>query len=329
MASHKFILSAGHRNTNRGGANNEINWTPGATRALRDAIVARGGEAFIIQELRGENDFINAGLQTVAQMCVTESKTKGPFDAYLSMHYNGGGSPGFHIIFPSAGTESKATNPVDVELCRKIRDAVRATGTVRMLSWTADSPGVMAEQETGVGAQGYRLGEFVGTLDMRSTTARVILEASSIDVASERAYINDARWVRDVYAEAIVDGLEAQFGKFSDAPVPQPVPVPERIAPSLLPALEQLKNHPDTEIPALVKDGNDWWFFIGRDVQARVDTPRLLYAVADSPRLGPDIKAGETFYVWFGTFADDGYPYGYTRWGTRVRLWDTDLGIRS
>lgn len=333
--SHKFILSMGHRNENRGGANNEINWTPGATRALKEAIIARGGEAWIIQEESGSgSEWYPGGLQSAATACVNLAKTKGPFKAYISMHYNGGASPGFHAIFPdswSAG-DQKANNPLDVRLCRRIRDAVKATNTVRMLSWTADSPGVMSERETGVGAQGYRLGEFYGTLGFRATTARVILEASSIDVASERAYINDPNWVRHVYCEAIVDALEDEFGAFredgGEAPIEPEQPDTQYATPSFRPALEALKHIDAADIPFMVKDGDDWWFLVDREVQAITDTPRLQYAHPDSAHVGPIIPSGTSFYVWFAVIGADGLPYGYTLWGTRIRLWETDFGVR-
>lgn len=236
MATHRFILSAGHRNEDRGGAKSEINWTYPSCLAIKDAIEQRGGRAWIIQEEDGDTDptFCHGrGLQNAAWLCTELAKTVGGVDAYISSHYNGGASPGFHAIFPDArsGVDVKGNNSLDVTLCRTIRDKVKATNTVKMLAWTRDSPGVMSEQETGVGAQGYRLGEFVGTLPFRDTTARVITEASSIDVASEAKYITDPVWVRDVYAEAIVDALESVFGVFrAEAPTP-PKPKPQPLLP--------------------------------------------------------------------------------------------------
>lgn len=335
MATHKFILSMGHRNTNKGGANGEYAWTPGATRALRDAIVARGGEAYIIQEERGTGEFYNGGLQAAASACVELAKTKGPFKAYISSHYNGGGSPGFHAIFPDArsGEDTKANNSLDVKLARAIRDRVKATNTVRMLSWTADSPGVMSEKETGVGEQGYRLGEMVGTIGFRDQTARVIIEASSIDVASERTYINSPQWVRNVYSEAIVDALEDVFGKFAgqgNKPIPAPDPEPEKPSqfarPIFRPELDQFKTREPAATPQAIRVGDVWWNFFDRDVQAVKATPRLR-DIKGEDKVGGDIASGETFYVWFSTVAN-GELYGYTKWGTIVRLSDTDLGVR-
>ena len=105
MATHKYILSAGHRNTNGGGAKNEINWTYPSVIALKDAIEDRGGKAWIVQEEDGDGDktrYVSGGLQAAAAKCVDLASKYGPFDAYISCHYNGGPSPGFHAIFPDS-----------------------------------------------------------------------------------------------------------------------------------------------------------------------------------------------------------------------------------
>lgn len=330
MATHRYILSCGHRNQNGGGARNEINWTYPATVALKAAIEARGGKAWIIQEEDGDKDptrFLDGGLQQAAARCVALEKVHGPFTAYLSSHYNGGASPGFHAIFPDGANDTKAMNPLDVALCRTIRDRVKATNTVRMLSWTADSPGVMSEKETGVGAKGYRLGEFVGTLGFRQTTARVILEASSIDVASEAAYINDPHWVRHVYSEAIVNALEDVFGTMSGAvdpiPAPQPTPAPIYAKADPIPELGTL--------PAYVRLANGAQLVrVDLTVQAVHDTPRLRWADAKSPTVGPHVKAGERFAVSYLIIKPENALFWYSPYATRfvfddVKVYDADV----
>jgi len=330
MASHRYVLSAGHRNVNRGGANNEINWTYPSVVALKAAIIARGGKAWIVQEEDGDADnsfYVNGGLQQAAQKCVSLATKYGTFDAYISSHYNGGASPGFHVIFPDAptgGADVKAGNSTDVRLCRRVRDAVKATGTVRMLSWTADSPGVMSERETRVGSEGNRLGEFYGTLGFRATTARIILEASSIDVASERAYINDPRWVRDVYSEAIVDALEAEYGKFSTNPVP--VPTSEYAKPVVIPELVLFRDRDDSLVPAAITTAlYGPLYFIGRDVTVTNPTKRNR-DTEGTVVVGVDLKAGEKFYAWFGG-VKAGRPFIVTKWWTIIWLADTDAGV--
>jgi hypothetical protein len=334
--AHRYVLSAGHRNTNRGGASGEIEWTYPSCIALKKAIEARGGQAVIVQEEDGDGDpsfFKNGGLQEAARTCQDLADSNDPFNAYISSHYNGGASPGFHAIFPDgkSGTgDSKADNPKDVDLCRAIRDRVKATNSVAMLSWTADSPGVMSERETGVGAQGFRLGEFVGTIGIRSTTARVVIEAGSIDVARERAFINDKDWVRNVYAEAVVDALEEVFGAF---PRSKAELSDEFVAPKPRPALTQYRDRDEVSIPAAINDDNRWYFWIGQEVTVIKQTPRMQTADENAPSVGPDLmpasadEPADRFFAAWGSVADNGRPFTHTFFDTRVWLDDTDFGV--
>lgn len=317
MATHRYIISMGHRNTDRGGAYREYDWTPGAARALRDAIKARGGQAWIIQEERGNGNFYNGGLQAAARACVDLARSLGPFDAYISMHYDS--SPGFHAIYPNGANDTKAMNPLDVRLCEAMAKRVAATKTVRMKTWTAHAVGVMDEKETYVGSQGYRLGEFVGTLGFRDTTARVITEASGV---GDDKYLHDPKWVRNVYAEALVDALEDVFGKFKGTkPEPQPEPEPE-------PQPEYEKADPIEAVAALpfyVKlDNGAQMVRVDLSVRATTATPRRKWAHAQSPKIGPDIRKGEEFKVDYLIINADGSLYWYTPWATRVALADTE-----
>lgn len=297
MATHKYILSAGHRNENRGGARGEIDWTYGSVVALKAEIEARGGQAWIVQEHDGDSDDTfcrGRGLQNAARRCVELANEFGPFDAYISSHYNGGGSPGFHAIFPDAhnGIDVKRNNPLDLRLCRKMRDRVKSTNTVNCIAWTADSAGVMSEQETGVGAQGYRLGEFVGTLGFREHTARVIIEAGSIDTF-ERKYIQNPAWVRDVYVPAIVDALADEFGAFpvtdagkdtGEAAKPETVYAEAKHRPWL----ETLR---ETKQPVKSPDGV-MWYPVFRMYRALEEADRKQLALESARDLNEPVPAG-------------------------------------
>lgn len=328
MATHRFILSAGHRNTDRGGARGEIHRTYGMTVALKEAIEVRGGQAWIVQEedTDGDQDFYWGGLQAAARYCVTPlNELHGVFDAYISMHHNGGGSPGFHAIFPDArhGIDRKPNNPLDVRLCRAMRDHVRATDTLDTLAWTADSPGVMSERETGVGARGFRLGEMVGTMGFRVTTARVIPEAGSIDTWEAR-YITDEHWVRHTYAEALTDALEEVFGAFSEAgkdvvagtPEEQePWPYPD---PVVIEALDGIEIGKGETAPGVVTDEGTSFTFAHDVVEAIEDIPRLQRAFEGAPETGPIIPEGTQFVVtWLFRAGNDRWYY-ITPWWTRI-----------
>jgi hypothetical protein len=342
MATHKYILSAGHRNTNRGGASNEINWTFPSCLAIKRAIERRGGKAWIVQQMDGDSDptfYTAGGLQQAASHCVKLSDTYGPFDAYLSSHYNGGASPGFHAIYPDASGLSPGSsvdvatnNSRDIAVAVAIRDAVKATNTVGMLNWTRHSPGVMNEDETGVGAKGYRLGEFVGTLGFRDETTRTIIEAGSIDVARERAFINDPTWVNNVYAEAVVNGLETVFGKMGNVAPPLP-PVPPDPpttypAPLAIPELDKYKSGDVSTIPALIPFGTGYvGVWVGDRAKAVRQTARLRHFDGRTDeRVGPDVTAGLVFDVdWLILKPGDAsYVALYrTAYGTFIRQRET------
>lgn len=220
---HKFVLSMGHRNTGGGGAA-EAKWTPGATRALRDAIKAHGGQAVILQEVDGldaDPNWFPGDHSAGAKRCVTFLQPKyGPFKAYISMHFNGGGGRGAFAIHPEShdGSDTKSMNALSVNFARRFAARVKATSTVPLLGWMKDGPGVMSERESGVGSQGYRLGELANTMGFdRNKVVRTILEAGGGDNAADRVFLYDSQWVRHIYSEAVVRALKDIFGDFTTA----------------------------------------------------------------------------------------------------------------
>lgn len=323
MATYRYILSAGHRNEDRGGAKREIEWTYPICVKLKKAIERRGGKAWIIQEHDGDNDpsFSHGrGLQNVARLCVDLAKQVGGADAYISMHYEGAAHRirGFFGIYPDAwsGVDVAANNPLDIKLIKNIAANVAKTGM------PIRNGGLMSERSTGVGAQGYRLGEFVGTLGFRDTTARVILEAGQAEHPDDYAMLWSSGW-QDKYVEAIVDGLEATFGKFPGSPTrPAPNPTPQ-------PQPGYAKAQPVAQLadkrPFLITEGGSTFVRADLVVKATKATPRLQYASKGSAKIGPDIGAGETFTVDYLILNPDGSLYWYTPWATRVAYEDTEI----
>lgn len=327
MATHRYILSAGHRNEDREGAYREIEWTYPQCVLIRDEIKRRGGEAWIIQEEDGDRDpsfCIGRGLQNAAYLCVELAKAVGGVDAYLSLHYEGVGNSsvrGAFGIYPDArsGSDIGDNNPLDKQMIHNIanRMATKA-GMPKRTGWVKE-PGLMSEQQTGVGGKGFRLGEFVGTIGFRTTTARTVFEFGAITNPTDAKMLWDDAW-RKRAASAFVDGLEDTFGAFSGAepqpePQPEPEPTPEYEAASMVPALKD-------DRPFLLTEGGA--IFVRADVivEALRDTPRLKYA-GGTAKVGPDIRKGERFATDYLIINNDGSLYWYTRWGTRVRYDDT------
>lgn len=334
MATHRYIISAGHRNADRGGAHREIDWTYPISVKLKDAIHRRGGKAWIIQEEDGDNDpsfSIGRGLQNVARLCVDLDRAVGGTDAYISMHYEGVGNTsvrGFFAIFPDSpqgGVDVRANNALDYRLAQVIARHVEKTGMPKRTGWVVE-PGVMSERQSGVGGQGYRLGEFVGTLGFRDRVPRLILEAGAITNPQDAKLLWNEAW-QNKYVEAIVDGLEATFGKFKGggkpAPTPEPSPEPEP-TPKPQPTYEKAAPVPalQNERPYLLTDGGALFVRADLEVEAVRDTPRLKYAGGDA-RVGPDVLKGQRFSVDYLIVNNDGSLYWLTPWASRIRYDDT------
>lgn len=344
-----LAIGMGHRNTGRGGARDESNWTPGAARALQRRARARGMVAELIAEHDNDDqpDWSDTDRQSAAKVGVRNiERIHGNVNVVIFMHYNGGGAPGAHFIHPDGWSSPfrKQDNPGDVRLCRRIKNHIKATGSVGLLAFQSwmDEPGVMSEKETGAvaGRRGYRLGEMLGVEDWRAHTFRVIAEAGSIDVPREAAYIRDPRWVEFTYCEAILDALEEEFGRFGSGtgtaghgPIliePEPID-PGFSQPVRIPELDALKGRPDEHIPAAVHtDSEGWFFFIGRDVRVTRPggTPRHRLPDETNPeRTGVNVPEGEVFYAWWGGISGTGRPYAYTLWASRIWLEDTDFAL--
>jgi hypothetical protein len=337
-----MAIGMGHRNTGRGGARDEIDWTPQAARALQRRARARGIVAELIAEHDddGEPDWSNTDRQSAAKVGIRNiEREHGKVDIVIFMHYNGGGAPGAHFIHPDGWSSPlrKEDNPGDVRLCRRIKNHVHATSSVGLLAFQSwlDEPGVMSEKETGAVANrpGYRLGEMLGAEDWRENTFRVIAEAGSIDVPREAAYIRDPRWVEFTYCEAILDAIDEEFGRSGSEPRPiHPEPIDPGFAqPVRLPELDAFKGRPDEHIPAAAHtESEGWMFFIGRDVRVTRPggTPRhQLPDESSTTRTGVDVPEGEAFYAWWGGISASGRPYAYTLWASRIWLEDTDFAL--
>ena len=334
MADHRYGIGMGHRNINYGGAWGEFDWTPSCARALKEAIEARGGEAHLFQEHDGDNDSnfsTGKGLQAAARVGSDTIVNKyGPLTAIFFCHYNGGGGAGAHFIYPDGwvAPDRGVDNPLDIQLAAAIKKHLAKTNTVGFLHWSGwlgPEPGVMSERNTGAVANryGYRLGELVGTIQHRSTTVRLIIEAGSIDT-SERKYITNPAWVRHVYCEAIVDALEEVFGAM---PKPKPAepekpesvyvtPIQRKWADDAIAAGVPFVDLKDKNHPA----GYTRWWRVDRNYLTIAEVDRQQVATDSSKFLNEPIPANTPIWVDFVGENYEGEPYGLTPWGTMVRM---------
>ena len=133
---------------------------------------------------------------------------------------------------------------------------------------------------------------------------------------------NTKRLYADVaaYLERFQTGGGAQLPPPSVPEVPKPtyaspVPIAELAAVSDVDTNAQL---------AIVTREGDDFIFVGDMVEAIRDTPRLQYADARAPHVGPVIKAGEApFRADYLIKAGDGQWYYVTPYWTRVKAADT------
>ncbi len=331
MVEHVYVFSMGHRNGGlnlqnqaRGGASGEVEWTPKCTRLVFEEFRARGARVFIAQEEDGDddpNDSFPMPRQDVAKLSAKLAKQHGAL-AYLSFHYNGshnGNDPGFHAVVADSGVGSGArtlpSNSKDVEVAKAIAKRLKATNTVGIRG-----NGIMSEQEANVvnHDRRSRLGELLGTFDVRETTVRLILEAADFSTPRERAFLNDDDWIRDVYAVAVADGCADVFGEF---PNPGGRPATAFAAPSPVAELTGfVANGALIQTPPAVVTiaSGEQMHFVNTTAKAIRATPRRQFGSQQAPSVVPDIEAGQTFNVVLRYQAANGDAYFLTPFWTRV-----------
>ena len=330
---HRYGIGMGHRNVNGGGATGESGWTPSCARALKAEIESRGGEAHLFQEHDGDSDpnfSVGKGLGAAARVgSDTVVNTYGQLTAIFFCHYNGGGGAGAHAIHPDGwvAPDRKQDNPLDVALARAIMRRIGETNTVGALKWNGwidMMAGVMSERETGAvsGRWGYRLGELVSTIQHRSTTPRLIIEAGSIDT-SEKKYITNPAWVRNVYAVAICDALEDVFGAFPKRsqvdPQPESVYAKAIERPWADDAIARKLPYVRLEDPNH-KAGYTTWIRVDRNYRVIERVERQQVATDGSKFLNEPVEKDEVIWIEFAGENWKGDMYGLSPWGTMFRL---------
>lgn len=217
----RVVLRSGHHDTS-GGNEFEHETTGLLVPRVAAAIRARGMVCEVItpdgpdvDTLPGDgNDSVP--LDTAAAKAVAIHNSGKTVDAYVEIHTEGVANPsvrGCFGIFPDWGTDvdTDAKNKLIPMVIRRMAQVVGATR----------GNGVMSEKNTGVGADGFRLGVFRATAPLAATTTRVLFECGTHSNPIERAMMRTERYLNGV-AVAIAEGLAEFFGVA--APLPE-VPV--------------------------------------------------------------------------------------------------------
>lgn len=211
-------LSAGHHNTSGGNAT-EITQTGPLTAAIAAACRSAGFDVRVVQPHDGMGSYPGS-LSDVAQVVVDWDRAGWTVDLFLEAHTEGaGGTRGAFSIFPDW--------PPDVDV--DVRDTIGPDIVTRLNASTGmpvrnlrppGRPGAMSERQTGVGAEGHRLGIFRITEPLRDHTTRLIVEFGAHDNTQDMAIFNAPGFLNHAGA-AVAESIAAFYGV---TPTPQPPP---------------------------------------------------------------------------------------------------------
>lgn len=358
----KVMFEMGHRNFTGGGAYREKSWTPKPVWMLRDELIRRGYPdpvVFVNERDDGGTDpnMLGGHLDLVGQNAVRVDRERGPFMLYLSWHYDGTGyAPGLHVIPPgshenrhlrAAGNggrydgELLSGNGLDLKMARVIGQHVAAkTHGLGLRTRGVIEPGIMAEWQTGVGGNGWRLSELHETLPIRGHCVRLVLECGSIASTSNGPWMWDEDNLRD-YVLAIADAIDEYAGIEEPAenpevpdvpPAPDPgVDDPDYADPAPWPSdldITEFEIAPGTDAPQrtskVLQDGTVV-VAVNDMLRAIRDTPRLSRGYQGAPQSGPMIEEHEVFpaIIWFRN--PNGWACYGTTWRTRVAAEDCEI----
>lgn len=208
----RILLVQGHRNTS-GGNPAEVSITPLAARAMERALRAAG---HTVDMLQNDNNWFAGSLDAVGRE-VVRRHTANAYDLMLDIHFEGdsANTRGVFAIVPDGdglrtlsaytGTDSIASNPLDMRYAEEIAKAVSESTGLPLRRNGVVRAGVMSERQTGVGGQGYRLAMFGYTAVARDRLVRLVLELGNI--RSDASVIN-APGFYDRAASGVVAGIE-------------------------------------------------------------------------------------------------------------------------
>jgi hypothetical protein len=207
-------LSAGHHNTSGGNAT-EIKQTGPLTVAIAKACRARGMDVRVIQSDDGMGNFPGS-LSAAAAQVVEWDRSGWTVDVFLENHTEGSsGTRGAFAIYPdwSPDIDGDVRDVIGPAIVKRLQ-----ASTGMPIRRIGAAVGVMSERQTGVGAQGDRLGVFRVTESLRDHTTRMIVEFGAHDNNADLAIFNAPGFL-DAAGRAVADS----FADFYDVPPPAPV----------------------------------------------------------------------------------------------------------
>lgn len=236
-----IIIDAGHRSTDRSGNPAEMDRTDDMAEAYAVACRSAGWQAINVKlvqrDLDGDSDarWTAGNLNTVTLIvrnyirAVLRDRPDIKLIVFVSCHFNGSSSPWHVIVANNIGLttaysggapadDTAANNSLDVAFAKTLAaNQARALGNYPLYAGTI-AKGVMGENQSGVGLQGYRLALFAGTSEraIRMASIRAIIEHGG--TAAGVAQRDD---FESICADTFVDTIEQLL--ITD-PIPEPDP---------------------------------------------------------------------------------------------------------
>ncbi len=209
-----IAISAGHRNKQRGDAF-EMEQTGPLARAVGDACAALGMRVVHLTP----DDGLGMSPLSLDAVAAQVTRLSPRPDIYLETHTEGGGGTGVFAIYPDAPGD------VDTDVRDRLGPLVaRAVAAATGLGLRRG--GVISERETGVGADGSRLGVFRATAPVKADVTRLIIEYGAHDKEPDLTIAS-----RPGFAERCGQATAAAFAAFLGWRAPDtadkgPVPAP-------------------------------------------------------------------------------------------------------
>lgn len=210
------LLVSGHRNTS-GGHPEETARTPALASAYIEALKTAGIWREHLQAIDddGDPDDTLGSLALVANLSrewIERQRLGARVPIMLDLHFESGGSGGVFAIVSDAPGDSWESNTWDVLLARNIVSGIHESTGLAIRAAGVREPGVMSEQQTGVGSQGYRLGMFALTAGTRAYALRLVVEHGAIDRDPDRAIIRSGQ-----FSDRAASGAVAGIVRFAEA----------------------------------------------------------------------------------------------------------------
>ena len=214
MAAIKIALAAGHRNSDGGNAI-ERELVAEHCYQTAQALRAAGADVRVVTPDDGRGVF-SGGLQAVAQRVVDWHNEGWTANLFLEFHTNGPGGRGVFAIYPDSG------NDVDTDVRDTLGPAM-AQAIAKQTGMPVWQNGIMSERNTGVGRQGHRLGVFLRSEPLRTTTERMLIESGFHSDARDLAILRKPETPGNIAAgvvEAVFDfyGVSPSDPKESEDP---------------------------------------------------------------------------------------------------------------